>query len=176
MGRRGPPPKPTRLAELQGNPGKRPLNKREPRPTPGAPGMPDWLSREAKAEWRRLVPQLERLGLLTKVDRAGLAAYCQAHAELADATKLLEAEGRVLEEPVTARQREDGVEVVKLVGYRKKLHPAVRLQRDAFARVKQFLGEFGLTPATRARLVAPGEQGEGNGDDPDLRLFGGSAL
>lgn len=175
MGRRGPPPKPTRLKELAGNPGHRPLNKREPKPTSGAPGMPDWLSKEAKAEWRRVVPELEKLGLLTKVDRAALAAYCQAHAELADATKLLEAEGRIVSEPVTQRRKVDGEWETFVVGWKKKLHPAVRLQRDAFARVKQFLGEFGLTPATRTRLVGLKDGKEDGGND-GLKIFDGTAL
>lgn len=175
MGRRGPPPKPTRLKEIAGNPGKRPLNSREPKPEAGAPGMPSWLSTEAKAEWRRIVPALEQLGLVTKVDRTALAAYCQAHAELADATKLLDKEGRVVEEPIVQRCREMGETVESVIGFKKKLHPAVRLQRDAFARVKAFLGEFGLTPASRTRVI--GKAGEGDGDeDPNLRIFGGGTL
>jgi phage terminase small subunit len=42
-----------------------------------APQPPSWLSREAKAEWRRVTPQLERLDLVNQEDRATLAAYCE---------------------------------------------------------------------------------------------------
>ena len=51
MGRRGPPPKPTRIRLLQGNPSKRPINKREPKPPDGSPRCPAWLSPEAKRTW-----------------------------------------------------------------------------------------------------------------------------
>ena len=97
---------------------------------------------------------LERIGLLTVVDRAALAAYCQAHAELVDATKLLSKEGRVIDEDIIHRFKDEGEWEYKVIG--KQLHPAVKLQRDAFTRVKQYLGEFGLTPASRARLQGGG--------------------
>lgn len=164
MGRRGPPPTPTKLNELRGNPGKRVRNRREPQPTPGAPPCPRWLSAEAKAEWRRIVPELDRLGLVTLVDRTALAAYCQAHAELAQATQILEDEGRVLEVDVFNKAGE-------VSGSVKKLHPAVKLQRDAFARVKQFLGEFGLSPSSRTRLQTPGPPDD---EDPLEKLLRGA--
>lgn len=169
MGRRGPPPKPTALNELQGNPGKRAKNDREPKPTAGRPTMPSWLPKEAKAEWKRLVPELEKVGLLTVVDRTALAAYCLAHHELVDATRTLEAEGRIVSEAIVGRKKKDGVQVDEVVGHKKKQHPAVKLQRDAFTRVKQFLAEFGLTPASRARLKTDG--GEEEAVDPFQELI-----
>ncbi len=75
MGRRGPAPKPTTLKLLDGNPGKRPISKREPKPTGGAPSMPSILPREAKAEWKRLVAEMPA-EMLTLVDRAGLSLVC----------------------------------------------------------------------------------------------------
>jgi P27 family predicted phage terminase small subunit len=67
------------------------------------------------------------------------------------ATKILEAEGRLVSVPVFNKAGE-------LTGHLTKPHPAVRLQRDAFARVKAFLSEFGLSPSSRNRLVvAPAE-------------------
>ena len=148
MPRHGPAPKPTKLRIAEGNPGHRPLNAAEPQPTPGAPSVPAWLSREAKAEWRRLVGELGRLGLLTLVDRQALATCCQAWAELEDATRLLNKEGRETREPVLDKFGNH-------VGNKIRAHPAVRRQRDAMARVKQFLVEFGLSPSARARLRAP---------------------
>ena len=75
MGRRGPAPKPTMLKILDGNPGKRPISKREPKPTTGIPSMPSILRREAKAEWKRLVAEMPD-EMLTLVDRAGLTLAC----------------------------------------------------------------------------------------------------
>lgn len=167
MGRRGPPAKPRVFRPMNGD---RDLAGHRNLPPDlacerGEPGMPEWLSAEAKREWRRITPELNRVGVLCKVDRAALAAYCQAFAELADATRMLEKEGRVIESPVFSKAGE-------LVGHVKKLHPAVKLQRDAFARVKQFLGEFGLTPSSRVRLKGVGT-GEAEKGDEAEEFFGG---
>ena len=54
MATRGRKPTPTAIRELEGNPGKRPLNTREPHPERKAPACPKWLEPEAKKEWRRL--------------------------------------------------------------------------------------------------------------------------
>ena len=45
-------PKPTAIKELEGNPGKRKLNNKEPKPDKGMPVCPEWLPPEAKAEWK----------------------------------------------------------------------------------------------------------------------------
>lgn len=48
MATRGRKPKPTAMKELEGNPGKHPLNTSEPKPTKKAPACPKWLEPEAK--------------------------------------------------------------------------------------------------------------------------------
>ena len=47
-------PKPTALKKLEGNPGKRKLNTKEPVPVKGMTDCPKWLLPEAKEEWNRL--------------------------------------------------------------------------------------------------------------------------
>ena len=47
-------PKPTAQKVLEGNPGKRELNTKEPKPEKKAPACPKWLDDEAKKEWKRL--------------------------------------------------------------------------------------------------------------------------
>src|SRR5262245_51068611 len=79
MGARGPAAKPTALKVLQGNPGHEALNTREPKPAPIAPKCPSWLDADAKREWKRVAPELEKLGLLTQVDMVALAGYCQSY-------------------------------------------------------------------------------------------------
>jgi P27 family predicted phage terminase small subunit len=149
VGRRGPPPKPTKLKVAAGNPGKRPLNQREPDPEVAAPPMPGWLSDRAKVEWKRITPELVTLGIVSRIDQAALAAYCQAVAELEQATRTIDAEGRVCVWPILDK---DGDKI----GERLKSHPAVQQQRDAMQRVKGFLAEFGLSPASRSRVQAAG--------------------
>ena len=51
---RGRKPTPAAIKEPEGNPGKRPLNKNEPKLTKNAPPCPKWLEPEAKKEWQRL--------------------------------------------------------------------------------------------------------------------------
>jgi phage terminase small subunit len=75
---RGRKPKPTHLKLVQGNPGRRPLNKQEAKPRRTVPTCPGHLNAVARREWRRVVPLLAECGLLTEVDRAPRAAYCQA--------------------------------------------------------------------------------------------------
>lgn len=135
MPRTGRPPKPTRLKILSGNPGKRPLNDQEPRPAAGAPEPPDFLTGIALSKWHDLAPQLEAMGLLTRVDGDALAAYCLAWQELAEATVLLK----------------DGRTVFGSEGSL-KAHPAIAMQRSALQALRQFASLFGLSPSDRSRL------------------------
>ena len=155
---RGRKPKPSAQKAREGNPGRRPMNETEPHPTVEGLKCPTWLSPKAKKEWKRLVPELIRLGLATMADEMPLAAYCQAVAELEDATETLDREGRIFTEPVVAYDKTERKMIH--VGERKKEHPAVKLQRDAFGRIKQFMCEFGLTPSSRSRLHSPAQAGE----------------
>lgn len=86
---RGRKPKPTQVKALTGNPGKRPLNLDEPRPTAAIPDCPPELSPASQRAWTRLVGELGQLRMLTNLDRAALAAYCGAYALWAEATEAL---------------------------------------------------------------------------------------
>lgn len=63
-------PKPTAVKKLEGNPGKRKLNTKEPVPAKGMPDCPEWLLPEAKKEWERLADLMNQMGVLTEVDMA----------------------------------------------------------------------------------------------------------
>jgi P27 family predicted phage terminase small subunit len=58
--------------------------------------MPGHLRGEAKAEWRRVVPQLEEIGVLATIDRAVLIRYCTAWAEWLEMDSLLRKSGKVI--------------------------------------------------------------------------------
>ena len=135
MGKRGPAPTPTNIVDLRGNPGKRALNRNEPEPTPGA-NCPTWLDPEAKREWRRIAPELERLELLTIVDRAALAAYCQLYARWYRAEKIV---------------KKDGMTIGTTKGNMIQ-HPAVGIANQAMKQMHQLMSEFGMTPAARTRI------------------------
>jgi P27 family predicted phage terminase small subunit len=133
-------PKPTQLKRLQGNPGKRPLNKHEPQPPGDRFNCPSWLSAEAKGEWRRIVPQLRALGLATRIDHAALEAYCEQYARWREATLLL---------------REVGLSYETSTGFLRE-RPEVGVADKALKNMRMLLTEFGMTPASRSRIsVAP---------------------
>lgn len=81
MGQRGPQATPTETKRLQGNPGHRRLNDREPVPPPGAPEMPDHFDDNAKKAWHWLCGMLGRMNLLAESDVAIMALYCDTWAE-----------------------------------------------------------------------------------------------
>lgn len=110
-----------------------------------APKPPDWMGEEALREWDRIVPLLLRAEMIAEVDQMSLAAYCQACAELVECTRVIEQEGRFLTEIVQNAKGD-------ILGERKRAHPALGAQRDALARIKSYLAEFGLTPAARVRM------------------------
>src|SRR4029453_5327217 len=89
----------TKLKILQGNPGKRKLNKQEPQPEAAIPECPEHLSAEAKPEWEAMSQRLYKAGLLTHLDRAALAAYCQAWGRWIEAERMLSKYGSVIKAP-----------------------------------------------------------------------------
>ena len=139
MGQRGPAPKPTALVLLEGNPGKRPLNKREPQPRMRAPKCPDYLDENARTEWRRLVPILRRMKILTEADSLALANLCQAYSTMTKAQ---------------AKLSESGLLYKTQSGYLQQ-SPLLAIVNSCVETITRLCREFGLTPAARARLQVP---------------------
>lgn len=138
-------PKPTKLKQLQGNPGHRPLNDAEPKPRLGRPDKPEGLVGEAAAEWDRIIPEIEAMGILTVVDRAALAAYCFNYARWFAAEKEVSDRGILIDEPIVDAEGNE-------VGTRTKKNPACTEVASALRLMHKFLVEFGLTPSSRSRL------------------------
>jgi len=143
----GPPRKPTKLRVLEGNPSKRPLPRNEPDPDPAMPECPDWLMDDAKEEWERVAPELNRLGLLTKVDRTALAGYCQSYAKWKQADEWIKENGTVY----AIRGSDGGVKYLQQA-------PQVSIANQCLKQIRAFCAEFGLTPAARARMELPNER------------------
>jgi len=141
MARPGPPPKPTRLKVLAGNPGRRRLNKREPKPSAKAPVCPTWLSPEAQKVWRSTVPLLKDMGVLARVDRDALTAYCQVFARWKAAEEFLDRHG-----PVYPLKDERG-NIKCMMPF-----PQVAIARSLLQMLRGYQQEFGLTPSARSRL------------------------
>jgi P27 family predicted phage terminase small subunit len=142
---RGPKPIPTRIKELKGNPGKRALNDKEPKPDVVIPECPDHLTGEARKEWGRITAELQTLGIIAKIDRAALAAYCMAWLDFVYASRMVDEEGEVI---TSKRVDKQGNEVTG----GSYLNPWVGIKTSAMDRVVRIGAEFGLTPASRTRL------------------------
>lgn len=138
MATRGRKPTPTAIKQLEGNPGKRPLNENEPKPRKKAPTCPKWLEPEAKKEWRRLSKQMEGIGVLTEVDMATFAAYCQAYARWKEAEEFISLHGTYMKTPS---------------GYVQQI-PQVAVAQSYFKIMERCAEQFGLTPASRSRITA----------------------
>ena len=78
--RTGPVKTPTRLAELRGNPGRRPLPLDEPRPALATAHPPTDLQGPALAIWDERVPALVACDLVARVDVGHLARACRLEA------------------------------------------------------------------------------------------------
>lgn len=139
----GRPPKPTALKKLGGNAGKRAINKSEPKPATKRPSCPKHLGGEAKREWNRMANQLFKVGLLTEVDRAALAAYCQAWA------RWIEAEDEM-------RKPDFRMITVTDSGY-PVVSPWLNIATMAMKQMKAFMTEFGMTPSSRSRVTVAAE-------------------
>jgi P27 family predicted phage terminase small subunit len=162
---RGRKPLPTHLKLVTGNPGRRPLELNEPRPQPALPTVPEHLSDEAKVEWGRLAHELHELGILTRIDRASLAAYCQAYADWAEAEANLRRYGKMITSPkrTVTRRRRDGSEVTETSGGYPMQSPFLAMRNKALELMHKFAIEFGMSPSSRSRVSVktPGEA-----DDP----------
>jgi P27 family predicted phage terminase small subunit len=135
----GPPPKPTVLRIAEGNPGKRPFNKREPHPKATRPKMPKHLDERAKREWKRLCPMLARLGVLTEADGIALANLCVDYSILQQAQESLAKTGLLAKTATTGMIHQS---------------PLLNIIAVTTDRVSRALREFGLTPASRTRIAA----------------------
>ena len=157
MATRGRKPKPTALKVLKGNPGKRPLNDREPVPPKATLKCPAWLLPEAKKEWKRLAPALEAMGVLTMADLTAFEGYCQAYARWKEAEAFITQHGSIFQTPS---------------GYVQQVQQ-VSIAQQNLKIMQSFCSEFGLTPATRARIIAGTGSEDGASEDPMERLLKG---
>ena len=155
-GTRGPLPKPAALRLLQGNPGKRALNLSDGvNPTHCIPPAPKHLGQEARKEWKRITPELFELGLITGLDRAALALYCQAAGRLSELETAFN--GKLQVQIDKGMSYADAVyeasHSVTPSGYAQQ-SVIVQLIKSHREQVNRYLGHFGLSPAHRGRVQA----------------------
>ena len=136
MGNRGPIPKPTVVEIMEGRPGHRPINQREPKPRATVPRCPEHLDERAKKEWKRLVPVLRRMHVLTEADGMTLANLCQTWSTMVIAQEKLTEMGVLYKAPS---------------GYVMQ-SPLLAVVSQSVDTITKLSREFGLTPSSRSRI------------------------
>jgi P27 family predicted phage terminase small subunit len=124
------------------------------------PSAPSWLSKEAAAEWRRVVPGLTRLRLLKVEDRAMLTAYCETWATYVLATRDVHEHGLTIEVQSVTKDGD--------IATSTKPNPSVLMARQAGKELRAFAIHFGLSPSSEAAL------GQDDGADDAGNPFAGT--
>ena len=107
-----------------------------------APPVPGWLSKDAKAEWRRIMPSLASRRTLTAADMASVENYCVSVGR-----------AREIEREIQGADTINGT--------------LFRMQDKAMQTARQLAAELGLTPTSRNRPAMHGNDDD-EADDPDL--------
>ncbi len=146
MGKRGPKPTPTAVLKLRGSTlvtARR--EAAEVQGPAGTPDPPDWLDDEARETWDRLVPMLEGMGVLTRIDGHALARYCRLWSRWRRAEAFIEEKGEMY--PL----RDDAGKVKYFQQW-----PQVAVANKLAQQLTRLEGEFGMTPSARSRIqLAP---------------------
>lgn len=158
-------PKPTALKLVQGNPGKRAINKKEPNPRKEIPSCPAHLTDAGKVAWGRLCALLDRMGVLTEADAFALERLCDCYTEILECRELIASQGRTYTSIRGIGDEDSPIEQVLM-----KANPAVAMLADADRRFKGYLVEFGLTPAARSKVQVKTD--DDNKKDPLQEFFG----
>ena len=165
MGARGPKPLPKNIHLITGNRAKIPLGKLNAsiQPDTDIPDCPAHLLPEAKKEWKRIVPELEKMRIISEMDRSALAVYCQAFARWVQAEKKLKS------------MSDDSLVDETPSGY-KQISVWLQISNRSVEQMHKFLCEFGMSPSSRSRVTANAqikiESGDNEKSRPD-RFFGG---
>jgi len=150
-----PPKKPTALHLIEGTGRKDRMNPSEPKPKVEIPEAPKHLSKEARAEWDRITPLLEKQGLVTHLDRAALAMYCTAWGDHVKAQNMIRKHG-------TVEKTSNGNLIQS---------PYVSMSNHAMEIARKLLATFGMTPADRSKVSAAPKVPDAPGAKDKGRFF-----
>lgn len=108
--------------------------------------VPQWVAGSQRAEelYYQLISHLQNMRVLSEEDDLALAMLASALEEIEVTTAMIEDEGRFY---TTSNKGGD-----KMI----RSHPAVAQRADAMRRALALLNDFGLTPASRAKVQVRG--------------------
>lgn len=154
MGTRGPAPTPTEILKRRGS-WRAGSRKGEPKPERSAPTKPRKLTKEQAAVWKQLVPELDRLGVLSRIDGNALERYCVLWVRWRRASEFIEKYG----ESYPLKTEDGGIKCFMPF-------PQASVVNKLSVLLLRLEQEFGLTPASRTRIqvqVEPEPDAEGKG-------------
>ena len=105
---------------------------------------PSFLSKDAKTEWRRIMPALVKRRILTVADLGSVENYCIAIGRVRQVERHLQEDGGAPDPAM------------------------VRMQDKAIQTARQLAAELGQTPVSRARPVIRDENDDGDLNDLGL--------
>lgn len=147
----GPPKKPTALKLVAGNPGKRALNKREPKPRGNLYDAPEWLTDSQRAGWAYAI-ECAPFGLLKRLDRSTLVAWVVAEDLHRQAAEKLNGGAMLIKTP-------NGMPVQS---------PYLSILNKQAMIMLKAASEMGFTPASRSRVEVSDDAQD---QDPADRFF-----
>ena len=146
-------PIPTALKVLRGNPGRRKLNRREPKPQPGAE-FPSWLGAlgdpTLREVWTELSALLDRTKVLTEADQEALA-------QLVHKIALYRTAARALKDGCSYQT------ITETGATMQRQKPEYGIVSDLGKEIRGLLTDFGLTPSARSKVSTVGAD---ESDDP----------
>ncbi|SHH03653.1 phage terminase, small subunit, putative, P27 family [Kaistia soli DSM 19436] len=106
----------------------------------GIPKPPAWLGKHARAEWRRIMPDLVARKILDEADMGGVENYCVAMGRVRDLELEIQKAGAI--DPVLFRMADKAMQTAR-----------------------QLAAEYGLTPVSRSRPAIRADDLDDGADD-----------
>jgi len=132
---------PDSLKMIRGTFRKDRVNKNAPNPVHVCPKPSKSLNDKERKVWNELAPILYDVGVLTEMDVVALTLLCRDIAMYQVCIATIKKEGRIIE----------------MVGSKgqtiRKVNPCYTIQRQLADSILQMLREFGMTPASRVKIV-----------------------
>ena len=135
------PRKPEAIKRAQGTHRPDRSNPTQPPTTGEVPAPPSYVKGPALKEWNRVVPALQRLGVVGELDWAACIEYCQTFAEVGRLERAISREGHA----------------IKTQGGTRKQNPKVGALDKARSQLHRWTVALGLTPSARSRVSASPE-------------------
>lgn len=173
---------------LEGTHRKGGRDRETPEPPPGRPDTPSSLSGHALEEWDRMIARLEQLGTLARVDDAALYQYVCLWGETEDtqdrrretaalvttlqaaaareATRIgnLSPDTQAAADALDRARGELADALATILALQQGIAKQTTQLRQGHMAIRQYLVEFGMTPAARTRVSG----GRRDGDRPPV--------